>query len=228
MITLTPRLRACADWVTRGGTACDVGTDHAYLPVYLLQAGICPAVTACDIGEGPLEAARQTAARYALSAQITLKLTDGLQGVAPADFTDIIIAGMGGETIAAILGAADWSVPSPQLILQPMTRAAWLRTWLAANGYATLRERAVREGGRIYCVMAVRYTGDKAALTPLNAEVGALDCCDPTARDYVAAQAKRCRKKAVGLHAAGQDAAADEALAAALEQWTREETNDDR
>ena len=133
---LSPRLQTCADLVSQGGTACDVGTDHAYLAVWLIQNGRCTRVTASDIGEGPLRSAAQTVAQAGLSDQITLQLTDGLNGLAPSDFSDIIIAGMGGETIAAILGAADFSQRDTRLILQPMTRGTYLRCWLAEHGFA--------------------------------------------------------------------------------------------
>ena len=101
MLTLSPRLLACARLVSGAGCCCDVGTDHAYLPVYLLQQGICTSVIASDIGEGPLQYARQTAARWGLSDRIRILLSDGLQQIPDAGITDVVIAGM---------GAAFWSM----------------------------------------------------------------------------------------------------------------------
>lgn len=216
---LSPRLQTCADLVSQCGTACDVGTDHAYLAVWLIQNGRCSHVTASDIGEGPLRSAAQTVAQAGLSDQITLKLTDGLNGLAPSDFSDIVIAGMGGETIAVILGAADFSQRDTRLILQPMTRGTYLRCWLAEHGFALLEEIAVQEGDRIYTVMLAQFTGASYHRTPYQAEIGALKQSDETARRYIAKQAARIRRKANGAQSAGADKAEEFSLADALEAW---------
>lgn len=223
MTKLSPRLLACARLVTPGGVACDVGTDHAYLPVWLLEQGICTAATASDIGEGPLSAARHTVEQAGLSDRVTLCLTNGLQGLSPQAFTDIILAGMGGETIAEILGDAVFAPPYPQLILQPMTRAVFLREWLAANGFSLLREQAVQEGKHLYTVQSAQYCGEIRTLSPLEAEVGALDSHDATARAYIQRQADKLRRRALGAQSAGMDTTQELQLAEQLEHWTRED-----
>lgn len=220
MQKLSPRLLTCAELVTQGGTACDVGTDHAYLAVWLIQNGRCTRMVAADIGEGPLRCAAQTVEQAGLSDVITLKLTDGLQGLTPSDFSDIIIAGMGGETIAAILGDADFSAGDTQLILQPMTRSTFLRCWLSEHGFALMREIAVQEGDRIYTVMSVRFTGASYMRTRFEAEIGVLDASSETAQRYILRQAERIRRKAHGEQSAGKDTTDDLALADALEAWT--------
>ena len=221
MLTLSPRLLACARLVSGAGCCCDVGTDHVYLPVYLLQQGICTSVIASDIGEGPLQYARQTAARWGLSDRIRILLSDGLQQVPDAGITDVVIAGMGAETICGILEHADWLQRGTNLISQPMTKAPLLRNWLAENGYGLCREIPVQEEQRLYTVMQAQYTGEKRNISPLEARVGALDQRDPVARAYVQAQTDALKKKAAGLTRAGLDAGSEEALAAALTAWAQ-------
>ena len=103
---LSPRLRSVAGLVPPGARFADVGTDHAYLPVWLLQQGIIEHALVSDLRPGPLDRARSTAARYGLAERMEFRLCDGLSGIAPAEADTIAIAGMGGETIAAILAGA--------------------------------------------------------------------------------------------------------------------------
>ena len=134
-LTLQPRLQAIADLVPQGARLADVGTDHGYLPIYLLQRGQIASAIATDLHLGPLERGRQAARAYGMEAQITFRLCDGLQAVAPEEVDTVVIAGMGGETIAAILDAVPWS-REKLLLLQPMSRAKLLRPWLVDHGYA--------------------------------------------------------------------------------------------
>ena len=159
MITLDKRLSAVAALVRPGSRLADIGTDHAYLPVYLVQAGVCPSAIASDIGAGPLEAARHTVTAAGLTSEIALRLGDGLATVSAGEVEDIAIAGMGGETIAAILAAAPWVKDSRlRLILQPMTRAEDLRRWLLHNGFSVLEEHLTRDKRHLYPVLAAEYT----------------------------------------------------------------------
>lgn len=144
--------------VRRGSRVADIGTDHAYLPVYLVQAGVCPGGIAADIRSGPLDAARRTVTEAGLTDVIALRLGDGLVPVAADEADDIVIAGMGGETIVEILSAADWVKDTRlRLILQPMTRAEELRRWLLTSGFSITEERLVRDGHRLYPVLAAAY-----------------------------------------------------------------------
>ena len=134
MIPLSARLLCCASYV-KGDYACDIGTDHALLPAYLIRSGRCDRVLATDIKQGPLSAAAQTLKRYQVSDVIARCCSDGLKAVPDKGITDVIIAGMGGETIRDILAApcAVWLRRGTNLVLQPMTKAEVLRTWLAEN-----------------------------------------------------------------------------------------------
>ncbi len=159
MITLDKRLSAVAVLVRHGSRLADIGTDHAYLPTYLVQTGVCPSAIASDIGAGPLEAARHTVTAAGLTSEIALRLGDGLATVSADEVEDIAIAGMGGETIAAILEAALWVKDHRlRLILQPMTRAEDLRRWLLHNGFSVLEEHLIRDGRHLYPVLAAEYT----------------------------------------------------------------------
>ncbi len=159
MITLDKRLSAVAALVRPGSRLADIGTDHAYLPVCLVQAGVCPEAIASDIGAGPLEAARHTVDTADLADRIALRLGDGLSTVAEGEVDDIAIAGMGGETIVAILEATLYiQDPHLRLILQPMTRAEDLRRWLLSHGFSILEERLIVDGHHLYPVMAAEYT----------------------------------------------------------------------
>ena len=102
-IQLTPRLRAVANMVPAGARLADVGTDHAYLPACLLQEGVLQRAVVSDLRRGPLDRARATAERYSLTERMDFRLCDGLSGIDPDEVDAIVIAGMGGETIAAIL-----------------------------------------------------------------------------------------------------------------------------
>ena len=156
-LELTPRLRLVADLVPAGARLADVGTDHAYLPAALILEGKIPFAVAADLRRGPLDRARATVREYELRDKVAFRLCDGLSGIRPEEVNAVSIAGMGGETIAAILEAAPWTrdgnVP---LILQPMSSMSDLRSWLEANGYAIVTERLAREGETLYTVMLVQ------------------------------------------------------------------------
>lgn len=154
-MALTPRLRLAAELCGIPDTVIDVGCDHAYLCAHLVQQGVRHAY-ASDIRPGPLEAAKETIRQAGLEARITPVLCAGLESFGPGDAQTVVICGMGGETIAAILEAAPWTADGRhKLVLQPMTQAPRLRKWLREHGYQIRRERLAQEGKRLYCVLEV-------------------------------------------------------------------------
>ena len=166
LMELTPRLHSVAELVPQGAKFADIGTDHAYLPVWLLQRGIITEALACDLRRGPLDRARGTAEKYGLTSCMDFRLCDGLAGITPGEADTIAIAGMGGETIAAILAAAPWVwQKSCLLLLQPMSAQPYLRRWLQEHGYTIAREILSREGTTIYTTFQVK-AGPMAELTP--------------------------------------------------------------
>lgn len=169
---LTPRLAAVAAQVPTGATLCDVGTDHAYLPTYLLLEGRIEHAIASDIRKGPLERAAHTAEQYQLTDRIDLRLCAGLEGTRAGEADTVTICGMGGEMICGILQAAPWTAQDVLLILQPQRSQDDLRLWLAGNGYRILRESVVQEGERWYTVMTVKGGTETITYTPASKLAG--------------------------------------------------------
>ncbi len=224
---LTKRLQACAAWVTTGGIACDVGTDHAYLAADLLKRHVCRHVIASDIGEGPLQAARRTLEQQHLLEQATLQLSDGLQQVDGTGVTDVIIAGMGGETMIHILEPCAWVKQGVNLILQPMTKISLLRTWLAENGYAILQEKIVKESHFFYTVMQVRYDGQKRQLLPWETEIGRQDWEDDVVQQYLQRKQAQFQKMAAQMQQSQPEQAAYyQQMAVELQEKLRETGKD--
>ena len=138
------RLMTCFEMVRGNGTVCDVGTDHALLAAELINSGKCSRVIASDIKEGPLESAENTVEKYGIADRVDLVLSDGLANVPLDGVSDIVIAGMGGETIADIIENCD-ALRMPEnseinLVLQPMTKAEILRKKLYEMGYTVSAE----------------------------------------------------------------------------------------
>lgn len=216
-IHLSPRLQAIADYVPRGAAVVDVGTDHAYVPIWLLQEQVCRHAWATDIRSGPLQRAQADASKYAVADRLTLLLCDGLEGCCPEDVDTVIIAGMGGETIQGILDRTHWALEK-RLILQPQTRQAELRRWLADQNIA-IQDAVLRDdAGRIYLIWLL----GRGEPEPCGAvEPALLRNRDPLLRPWLEDRIKRCRKQLWGLEQArGRDEAALSALRAELEELT--------
>ena len=202
---LTPRLRAVAEQVPRGAKFADIGTDHAYLPLWLILNGVITSAIAADLRAGPLERARQTAARYDRLDCLSFRQCDGLRGIAPQEADVIAIAGMGGDTIASILEAAPWTK-------QPAIRA----------------QRIAREGNRFYAVLTVTG-GEMDPLTPGELWAGK-QSGDPLRGQFLDFLAAKAEKELQGhLRAACPDQSEVDALGAVLaelnamkEEWSRD------
>lgn len=143
-ITLTARLQTIADMVRQGINLVDVGCDHAYLVCYLVQKDIIDKAIACDINELPLRRAKENIEAYGLSNRIQTVLSNGLANIPQEDADDIVIAGMGAETIMQIMDDCSYlQNPSKRLILQPMTKHELMREYLYQKGFEIVREKAV-------------------------------------------------------------------------------------
>lgn len=213
---LTARLQSVADQVPQGAVLADIGTDHAYLPVWLLLNGRIGSAIAADLRPGPLNRARETAAQYGVSDRISFRLCDGLSAIGAEEADTIAIAGMGGETIAAILAAAPWTRRDKLLLLQPMTSFPDLRLWLQQNGYRIEKETISREGKRLYSCLTVR-AGEMRSLSPAELWVGQ-QSDDPLRLDFLALMAGKLRRALDGqLAAAVPDQAEIEYLRQVLE-----------
>ena len=134
-LELSPRLAAIAEQVPQGARLADVGTDHAYLPAWLLLAGRISGAVATDVREGPLQRGRETARLYKVEDRMVFRCCDGLAAVEPQEADTVVIAGMGGELMARIVERAPWT-RGCTLLLQPMSAQPFLRRWLqAASGW---------------------------------------------------------------------------------------------
>lgn len=152
--SLSPRLQAVAQLVPPGYALADVGTDHGRLPVWLIQHGVIPRAVASDLRPGPLSRAQELARRWDLSARLSFRLCDGLSGISPQEVQTITITGMGGETIADILAAAQWPKEADhQYILQPMSGADGLRRYLSDHGFEIRQEVLAPEGETLYLIL---------------------------------------------------------------------------
>lgn len=199
-LILTPRLETVAQLVPPGARFADIGTDHAYLPVKLLLDGVIGSAIAADLREGPLSRARETARQYRVEDKVSFRLCDGLSGIECGEADAIAIAGMGGETIAAILAAAPWTKEHKTLLLQPMTSFHDLRGWLQRSGYEICREHIAREGNRLYSVMEVRG-GEMPSLTPAELWAGK-QSDDPLRPAYLDLMTAKAFRVLNGLNAA--------------------------
>ena len=198
-IALQPRLRLLAEMTPPGGRLADIGTDHGYLPVWLLQEGRIPSAIASDVGAEPLEHARRTAEEYETQG-LNFRLCDGLSGIEPEETDTVVIAGMGGETIAGILSRAEWTREGKRLILQPQSTQEVLRDFLSRNGWKIFSESIVREGERWYPVLLVGG-GEMPLLSPGEAMAGRPESwlVQPERVDYLCWLLRRTQRQLEGL-----------------------------
>ena len=163
---LNPRLTSAAEFVRQGARFADVGTDHAYLPLFLLGEGRISYALCTDINEGPLASAIANAKDAGLYDKMDFRLTDGAAALAEYGITDMAICGMGGDLIASIVEAADYlRDDNINLILQPMTKQEALRENLYLMGYEIIAESYSRDAGKPYVCMQVKYCGEKKELS---------------------------------------------------------------
>lgn len=196
---LQPRLQMLASLVPLGARLVDVGTDHGYLPVWLLQQERIVSAIATDIHREPLLHAVHTAREGGVEERIDFRLCDGLWEISPQEADTVVIAGMGGETIAAILSAASWTRQKDKtLLLQPMTKAEDLRVWLIDKGYSFTGEHLVWDKNFLYPIFCV-CGGTAKPLTPEEVYGGILLEGDPLYGDYLDQQCKRLRRRIDGL-----------------------------
>lgn len=201
MEKLDLRLAAAAEFVKEGTVAADVGTDHGYLICYLVSEGICTRGFATDISIKPLESAKKLIREMELEDEIETVLTDGLKGLPENEIDEILICGMGGETIIGILEGASWvRSEKVHLVLQPMSRADMLRRWLYENGWNIDAEKAVEVEKHLYTVISADYIGGSEIPDDLYCLTGELlGQNDEFALKYVRWQANIQRGIASGL-----------------------------
>jgi len=229
-LELTERLLAVASFVRGGVYLIDVGTDHAYLPIYLAETGKISQATASDINEGPCESARKHIAENGFSGKIEVKRANGLCGLSPKGQTDVVIAGMGGALICDILEKADFiKQEGVRLILQPMRNAPDLRAYLLWEGFAIVDEALAREDDRIYEIICAEYCGDCCAADALTLLLGENNMAKRKENrevfvDFCKKHAAALRKKIDGMQKGGMEAKLEKVMLADVEEFIAELT----
>lgn len=207
LFTLDDRLMTCANFVRENKPIADIGTDHAYLPVWLTKTGKTPRAIAADINPEPLKHGDITIEKYCATNLVETRLSNGLENIKDYEVCDIIIAGMGGELIAQIIGSASWlKNKDKHLILQPMSKPDFLRKYLYENGFDIVKEHTASSDGKIYSVLSVYYSGNNTInynstsiyIGKLNPKQFDLD------KEYTKKQIISLEKKANGLLIAKQ------------------------
>lgn len=151
---LSKRLQTVANAVTPGSRVADVGTDHGYVPIYLVERGLCPGAIAMDVNEGPLARAEEHIRAEGLSDRIQTRKSDGLAALAPEETDAVVIAGMGGALMCRILqDASAFLEAGRELILQPQSEWFKVRRLLSASGYRITKEWFLEEEGKYYVVI---------------------------------------------------------------------------
>ena len=224
--TISKRLRAAADFVRAGAFVADVGTDHAYLPIYLAKTGKIRGGVASDINEGPYLCAKKNIAAEGLSDILTACHTAGLSGIEEFSPTDIMVCGMGGELIANILDGAPWVKNEKiRLILQPMTHPELLREYLSREGFEISRELLVSED-KIYHIICAEYSGEPTKLDHFEALFGKGNLNAPSEELYALLRRTRdiYSQRIAGKMLSGADSDYENEIIAKIDEFMKKET----
>lgn len=170
IINISERLKCVASLVNKGARVADIGTDHAYLPIYLVQNGISNKVYACDVRKEPLRRAKLHIDEYGLSDKITTQLCDGLKGINKGDVDTVTICGMGGKLMKNILKAGiDKLGDNTQLVLSAQSELRDFRKYLLETGIDIKSEHMLLEDGKYYFIFDCVYnTQDEYYLNVTN------------------------------------------------------------
>ena len=179
MVKISDRLKTAASLVSEGVVLADVGTDHGYVPIYLLEQKKIRCAIAMDINKGPLERAKEHIHLYGMDAYIQTRLSDGVAALQMGEADSILVAGMGGGLVMHILeeGKAVCQA-ADELILQPQSELSGVRDYLAKNGYMIDAERMVFEDGKYYPMMRVHYQTGKNKITAKDASLKNAGNCE--------------------------------------------------
>ncbi len=218
---LDNRLMAIANLVRKDKVFADVGTDHAYLPVYLVEKGIIKKGIAADLRVGPLENARDAVVSYGYSEQIELRLSDGLDNFKENEVQEIAVAGMGGLLISEFINRTHWlKNENIHLILQPMTHVEELRKTLFDNGFIIDKEVVAKDGDKLYIILSVYYYEGRTAYTDLDLIVGKLPYNnDELSKEYLLKLHNKYNKKLDALKKADKECTELEKLVGEFKQW---------
>jgi tRNA (adenine22-N1)-methyltransferase len=214
-ITIDPRLTAIAGMCGKCAMLADIGTDHGRLGAYMLQTGMCQSVQLTDISAPSLEKARLLIGKLGLNERTRFCVGDG--ALALDETPDVaVIAGMGGETIARIVESGGEKLGAARLVTQPNVAAPFLREKLAGNGYAITDERIVRDGGRLYVMIAAQKGEARYSEFELNVGPVLMKTRPDALFDYASFRLRVAGKALAGIRAGGGD---DGAMLREKEIW---------
>lgn len=188
MFRLQGRLLKAATMLEGCERPADIGTDHAYIPIYLIRSGRFNRFIATDVKRGPLQRAASNVEKYGLTESIDLRLGDGLKPIYPGECDGFVIAGMGGVVISEILEASPENARNAKvLVLQPVQAVAYLREYLYRKGYLIDNEELVYDEGKFYVVIRAVYDGECRSDEDLYYHVGRLlfERRDPLLKAYL-------------------------------------------
>lgn len=222
MINLSERMLMAARMVRNGNAVADIGTDHAYLPAWLILSGISPKALACDVRKGPLENAKKTVENYGIENEVTLRLSDGFDEIEPFEADDFIMCGMGGTLMEQLVSRTYWLKDKrKRIIVQPQSHAEDIRKFFIENGFEILFEDACIDGGKLYCAMAAEYTGKISEKPVSYIYSGKLpECRKKEAKIYLENINSRLKKKleAEKIHGSAENAEYLEKVTLELEE----------
>lgn len=171
-LLLTPRLAAVAELIPSCKVFADIGTDHAYLPVFLCSDGICERAIASDVNSGPLLRAQSTVKEYKMEDRISLRLGNGLSSLEPCEVDAVSVAGMGGLLIADILNSGkDKLTAAKKIVIQPMSSLPELRMLLFKNGFHIDAECLSKEDEKLYHILSVSLAKNDLSTPPSALEL---------------------------------------------------------
>ena len=157
MVRISDRLRIVAHMCDKGAVVADIGTDHGYLPIYLVQEGIAPSAIAMDLRKGPLEKAKKHICDNCLEDRIQTRLSDGLEKLSKNEADIITICGMGGRLIADIVTKGkDVITQNTILVVSPQSEVGEFRHFLVSQGFEIEDEQMLKEDGKYYFIIKCR------------------------------------------------------------------------
>lgn len=220
---LDSRLETALTYLRKGKIMADIGTDHAYLPIYSVLSGISSAALASDINQGPCERADKNVRAYGLADKIKVVCCDGLAKAQEFSPDDIIIFGMGGELIAKIIDEAPFvKNENIRFILQPMTKAEILREYLAKNGFCIVSETLSEAVGRQYFTVCAEFDGSVREYNEIEYLLGKFNLennrNDPIFAKIIDRNIRAAEIKIAGKEKAGDNAAQEKALLGRLNE----------
>lgn len=161
MVRISDRLKTVAHMCDKGAVVADIGTDHGYLPIYLVQEGIAPSAIAMDLRKGPLDKAKKHISENCLEDKIQTRLSDGMEKLLANEADIITICGMGGRLIADIVTKGmNVITQDTTLIVSPQSEVGDFRHFLVSQGFTVIDEQMLKEDGKYYFIIKCRKSDE--------------------------------------------------------------------